>query len=270
MVEHAAEVAHSTGHGMHFGFEKLWGWGGLAHWTWIVIGIILLLVYLFTRKRKAGVPSKLQNVGEMIVEGVLNILEPNLGHDLAKKLLPLFGTFLIFLIVSNFFLIVPWGMPPTSDLSTTVAMACVALLVIHFLNFNLNGIKDSIKRWFNPYPELTTKEKHPEGTGIGKRLAGFFNLGIAFVIVGFLIILHVVDNGARIMSLSLRLFGNIFGEHVVFHKVAEVAIDKPYLVIPIIIPFIILVMDVLIFMIQAFVFTYLNIFYFIEEANIEH
>ncbi len=266
MLAYAAETAHASAPGIHFGLTK----GQLVIWTWIVMGIILILVYLFTRKKETGVPSKLQNIGEMIVEAIINMLEPNYGHDLTRKLLPLFGTFLIFLIVSNFFLIIPWGMPPTSDLSTTVALAVIALCAVHLLNLNLNGIKDVIKRWFNPYPEMTKREKLPKKASRGKRIGGLFNFGLIWGIVGFLIILHVIDNGARLMSLSLRLFGNIFGEHVIFHKVTEVAVARPYLVIPLAIPFIILIMDTLIFMIQAFVFTYLNIFYLIEEANIEH
>ncbi|MGA1875927.1 MAG: F0F1 ATP synthase subunit A [bacterium] len=74
----------------------------------------------------------------------------------------------------------------------------------------------------------------------------------------------------HVFSLSLRLFGNIFGEHVVFHKVSEVAITKPFLVIPLFIPFLILALDTLIFAIQGIVFTYLSLFYLIEEAHIEH
>lgn len=267
MVEHAAEAAaHSTGPAMHFGLT----FPQLVIWTYIVIGIILIAVYLFMRKREVGVPSKLQNLGEMIVEAIYNILAPNIGHDHAKKLLPFFGTFLLFIIVSNFFLIVPWGMPPTSDLSTTIALTVISLIAVHLLNLNINGIKDVLRRWFNPYPEMTAKEKLPKGAGIGKRFGSLFKWGFAWILVGFLIFMHFVDNGARVMSLSLRLFGNIFGEHVVFAKVSEVAVSKPYMVIPLIIPFIILLMDMLIFIIQAFVFTYLSLFYLIEEANIEH
>jgi len=268
MVEHAAEAAaHASGHAaMHFGLT----FTQLAIWTYIVIGIILLMVYLFMRKREVGVPSKLQNLGEMVVEAILNILEPNLGHEHAHRLLPFFGTFLIFIIVSNFFLIVPWGQPPTSDLSTTIALTFIALFAVHLLNLKINGFKDVFTRWFNPYPELTAKEKLPEGSGVGKRMGGLFKWGFAWVLVSFLILMHFIDNGARVMSLSLRLFGNIFGEHMVFHKVSEVAITKPYLFIPLFIPFIILIMDFLIFIIQAFVFTYLSIFYLIEEPSIEH
>jgi F-type H+-transporting ATPase subunit a len=267
MVEHAAEaVAHSSGHGMHFGLT----FPQLVVWTWIVMGIILILVYLFMRKKEVGVPSKLQNVGEMIVEAILGILEPNIGHNLAYKMVPFFGTFLIFIIVSNFFLIVPWGQPPTSDLSTTVALAVIALVAVHFLNLKFNGLKDVFKRWFNPYPDLTAKEKLPEGAGAGAKFGSLFKWGFSWVLVGFLILMHFIDNGARLMSLSLRLFGNIFGEHVVFHRVSEVAVTKYFLVVTLFIPFIILLLDCLIFIIQAFVFTYLSIFYLIEEANIEH
>lgn len=270
MVEHgaaaAAATAHSSGASMHFGLSGI----QLVIWTYVVIGIILVLTYLFMRKKEVGVPSKLQNLGEMIVEGIMGILEPNIGHDHARKLLPFFGTFLLFIIVSNVFLIIPGGQPPTSDLSTTLALTVIALVAVHILNFKINGSKDVLTRWFNPYPEITAKEKMPEGAGIGKRLGGLFRWGFAWVLVSFLILMHFVDNGARVMSLSLRLFGNIFGEHVVFHKVSEVATTKPYMVIPLFIPFIILLMDTLIFIIQAFVFTYLSLFYLIEEANIEH
>ena len=90
MVEHAAEAAaHASGHAaMHFGLT----FTQLVIWTYIVIGIILLMVYIFMRKREVGVPSKLQNLGEMVVEAILNILEPNLGHEHAHRLLPFFSS----------------------------------------------------------------------------------------------------------------------------------------------------------------------------------
>ncbi|MGA1875926.1 MAG: F0F1 ATP synthase subunit A, partial [bacterium] len=187
---------HSAGgHAMQFGLTK----GQLVVWTWIVIGIILLLVYLFMRKKEVGVPSKLQNLGEAIVEAIISLLEPNLGHDMTRRLLPLFGTFLIFILVSNVFLIIPEGQPPTSDLSTTLALACIALFTAHFLNFKFNGFKDSMKRWFNPQPELTKREKLPDGARMGAKIGSLFKFGLTWVIVGLLIAFHLIDNGARLL-----------------------------------------------------------------------
>ena len=88
------------------------------------------------------------------------------------------------------------------------------------------------------------------------------------IIVLFLVALHVVDNGARMLSLSLRLFGNIFGEHSVLAMVTDVAIKRYYFVIPVFIPFMIFCMDVLFAVIQTLVFVMLSLFYFKEELGV--
>ena len=88
------------------------------------------------------------------------------------------------------------------------------------------------------------------------------------ILIGFFILLHVFDNGARLLSLSLRLFGNIFGEHTVLSMVTEIAIRNYYFVIPLAIPFMIFCLDLVFACVQTLVFVMLSLFYFKEELRV--
>ena len=108
-------------------------------------------------------------------------------------------------------------------------------------------------------------------TAVGSFLNLFFGILKAVpakILIALFIALHVLDNGARILSLSLRLFGNIFGEHTVLMMVTDVALKNYYYVVPLCIPFLIFCMDVLFALIQTAVFVMLSTFYFKEELGV--
>lgn len=251
------------------------GFGELITWSFIVGGILLLFSIKALSKKSLGVPQGLQNVAEAIVEFLLGIFEPELGKDLMPMLLPFFGTFFVFIFVSNIFLLIPYTQSPTAELSTTLALAVISVVGAHILAIKIKGVKRYIKDWVDPYPELTQKQKEEEtGEKVGffksffKKVSAFLFSGMMRIIVGLLIMLHVVDNGARLLSLTFRLFGNIFGEHFVFNMVTNVAIKNVMMVIPLFIPFMILVLDILVALIQTTVFCMLSAFYLKEEAGI--
>ncbi|MGA1794340.1 MAG: F0F1 ATP synthase subunit A [bacterium] len=408
----------------------------------ITSAILLIFSYLAIKNRqKDGAPGSVQNIAEVLVESLDNIIRTELGQEKLAHLLPFLGTFVLFILISNFFLIIPHAHPPTSDWSNTFALALIVVIGLQYYNIKLNGPKKAAKLWLDPIPGLGKKEASDEeevfrheGQGsrtqskkgsfmwklfvipflilylidniavllslpfqlmavycvaatvlllafgfwirsrlqrddvpggiqcLAESMVGFFLrisgledgedasfvkysifygigtllmcigimfilfipfkhtvivnivsmyslilivffilrylnraltfhkkilsavwmpisklLNIAFgilkqapvkIIVLFLIALHLVDNGARLLSLSLRLFGNIFGEHSVLSMVTDVAIKRYYFVVPLFIPFMIFCMDVLFAIIQTLVFVMLSLFYFKEELGV--
>jgi F-type H+-transporting ATPase subunit a len=242
--------------------------GELVCWTLIVTGGLALFAIIALGKRTWGVPGSLQNVAESVVEFLLNMFEPEFGKDLMPLLLPIIGAFFLFILISNTFLLIPFTHCPTGDLSTTAALAFVSIVGIHILSIKLKGPKKYLKDWINPYPELSEKAESEENAGFFKKLSGFLYLSLMKIIVCLLIFLHVMDNAARLLSLSFRLFGNIFGEHTVYAMVSQLATGTWQMVIPLFIPLLILIIDILVTIIQTVVFCMLVAFYLKEEAAI--
>lgn len=267
------------------------GYNGNLELFLIFAGIVSLAAIIFAlssyfKKKKDKVPSGIQNVAEAIVEFLVNLIEPVLGEKLVPVALPFLGTFFIFILLSNYLLILPhpFSNPPTGDISVAAALAIISVFGLQFYNvFIVNGPKKTLKLWLNPVPGLNGEESHDEESHMGnnvketrkkeKKSFGRTILGIlkslpVKLLVVVFIVLKVVDNVARILSLSLRLFGNIYGEHTILATTMEMALTKPALIITLFIPFLILCFDLMVALIQAVVFTYLSLFYMKEEWGV--
>lgn len=223
----------------------------------------------------------MHNVGEAVVEFLVNLIEPVLGEKLVPIALPFLGTFFLFIFFSNILLILPhpFSNPPTGDISVTASLAFICVFGLQIYNaFIVNSPKKAIKMWLNPVPglggdehgdnEAHEKKHHKTHKSIGKVLLDFLKSTPLKILILLFILLKVVDNLARILSLSLRLFGNIYGEHTILAQTTEMALTKPALIITIFIPFIIICFDVLVALIQAVVFTNLSLFYMKEEWGV--
>ncbi|MFH0926770.1 MAG: F0F1 ATP synthase subunit A, partial [bacterium] len=244
-----------------------------------VTGTALLFAFLVNSKKKtSGVPTGIQNIAEAVVEFLINMIEPALGTKLVPIALPFLGTFFLYIFFSNVLLIVPhpFGNPPTGDISVTAALAFVCVFGIHFYNiFIVNGPKKAFQMWFS-VPGMSSDHDHQEGHAeeINERksfsqiLFGFFKGLPMLVMILVFFVLKLVDNGARLLSLSLRLFGNIYGEHTILSQTTEIAMNNPKLVITLCIPFLILCFDVMVALIQSVVFTNLSLFYIKEEWGV--
>lgn len=256
--------------------------GNIGHYLFfagITMGVIFLFALLVRLKRKKeGVPKGIQNIGEAIVEFLVDLIEPVLGEKLVPIALPFLGTFFIFILFSNLLLILPHPLsnPPTGDISVTASLAFICVFGLQFYNaFVINGPKKAFKMWLNPVPGLGSDEhgnnkngKSETGKSIGKSLLEFLKSSPIKILILFFIILKVIDNLARLLSLSLRLFGNIYGEHTILAQTTEMALTKPALIITLFIPLLILCFDILVALIQAVVFTNLSLFYMKEEWGI--
>ncbi len=252
--------------------------GNIGHYLFFT-GLVALAIFIFAfivnlKKKKEGVPKGIQNIGEYLVEFLANLIEPVLGEKLVPVALPLLGTFFVYILVSNFLLIVPHplGNPPTGDISVTLALACICVFGMQFYNiFFVNGFKKTIHLWLNPIPGMGAEHGEAKRRkSFGKIIADLIkSLPMKLLIVVF-IVLKIVDNVARLLSLSLRLFGNIYGEHTILAQTMDIALARPALIVTLFIPLLILCFDVMVMLIQAVVFTNLSLFYMKEEWGIHN
>ena len=168
--------------------------------TWIVTFILIIFAYMATRKISA-VPQGLQNIAEVAVETFQDLVSTIAG-DKTKVFLPIVGSFFFFILFGNYLgllpgigtvgffendgeTFVPLFRSINSDLNTTVALALVSLIATHFLSVKYLGLSGYL----------------------GK----FLSLNPIFLFVGFL---EIIGEATKILSLSFRLFGNIFAGEV--------------------------------------------------------
>jgi F-type H+-transporting ATPase subunit a len=260
----AAEDTHATAeeHGIPLKPDVLFHLGPLAITnsmvvTWIVAAGILVCAQLATRKIKP-VPTGLQNFWEWLVESLYNFLENMIGRDLVKKTFWFFATIFIFILALNWFGLLPgvgtigWGHhdPATgafhidqplfrganANLNLTFAMASVFFVCWIVWAVQANGVGGVIMHLFAPKGNTT---------GILKVL-----MIVIFFIVGWL---EVVSILFRPISLSFRLFGNIYAGETMLEAMSHIVPSLAWL-IPI--PFYFL--ELLVGFVQALVFMLLT------------
>jgi F-type H+-transporting ATPase subunit a len=225
--------------------------------TWVVALGIIIFARLAMRNAK-DVPEGAQNFWEWLVEGLYDFLESVVGHHLVRKTFWFFATIFIFILFTNWFGLIPgvgtvgWGHPDAAggifhidrpllrganaDLNMTFAMSAIFFLCWIIWAFQENGPGGFILHLFGPKGQTT---------GILKVL-----MVVIFIIVGFL---EVVSILFRPVSLSFRLFGNIFAGEKMLEKMAEI-VPALSMVIPI--PF--YFMELLVGIVQALVFMLLT------------
>lgn len=205
--------------------------GSHVTYTWLIMIILIVVAFLATRKLKEH-PSGLQNFMEIVVEGVENFMEENMGPK-GKRYFPLIATLALFILTCNLIAIVPSSYPPTANLNTNFAMALTVFGATHYVGFREHGIA-YIKHFMGPILALAP---------------------LIFVV-------EIIGHIARPVSLSLRLFGNMWGH--------EVVIMIFLALMPFVVPVPIMFLGILVALIQTFVFTLLAIIYLsgaLEEAH---
>jgi F-type H+-transporting ATPase subunit a len=191
--------------------------------------VLLLLIFAIffpwlARRYSREKPGGLQTFFEMLVSGLRSLVDDVIGHG-GQKYLPIIGTFAIFIGVANLFGLFFFLQPPTGSLSTTVALA-----VISFLYFNYQGIREH---------------------GLLRYLKHF--TGPLLLIAPLFFVIEMIGTFARMLSLSLRLFMNIFGEHTTTNVFAQL--------VPIVVPWPMMALGIFTAALQAYVFALLSAVY---------
>jgi len=185
---------------------------------------------------------------ELIIEAVLGLAKDIIGEKHAERFLPLLGTLAVFILFSNCLGLVPGMQPPTSTLNTTVACAIPVFLFTHYVGVREHGLP-YFKHFFGP-------------------IIKWYALPLMII----MLLIETISHFARPLSLSLRLFGNMTGDHMVlvlFSTLILVGADKipmaPLFPVPI------MLLGLLVCIVQTLVFCLLSMVYFgLAVAHEEH
>jgi F0F1-type ATP synthase, subunit a len=211
-----------------------------AHFTMLLVMVLLSTFAFFATRNLREQPSGLQNVAEMLVQGLGDFVV-SIGGPQAIKYLPLFGTLFLFIVTSNWLSVVPlvgqitWLHSPTADYHITFAMAFVSWLAYQTEGFRHLGFS-YVKRWFN--------------------FSGFKDgpfIGAIFVMVG---LIELFSELFRMLTLTLRLWGNVFGGEIML-LVMSALLLVPGLALPFV------GLEVFIGLVQGLVFALLVLMYFV-------
>lgn len=188
-VEHSGSALHVPGSWLHW-LPLPSYMGDAVSVSWLVIILLAALAWLGTRKMKE-VPTGLQNFLEMVVEGLGKFTKSLIGPE-GENFIPFIATLFIYISVMNIFGLIPGFISPTATLNMTVALALVVFLATHFHGVRRQGTLRYLKHF----------------------VAGTEGLPIiaAIPLGALLFMVHSIGELARPLSLSVRLFCNIFAE----------------------------------------------------------
>ncbi|MGE5253997.1 MAG: F0F1 ATP synthase subunit A [Planctomycetaceae bacterium] len=221
--------------------------GTLPHQVSMALFVLLLicaLAYVGFRRVAAGpgeealVPSgrlTVRNVFELFTEMSLKFLEDIIGHR-GKEFLPLVGTLGFFIFFSNLLGLVPGFLPPTDNYNTTLACSLVVFFATHYYGLKTHGLK--YLRQF---------------------------LGPVLWLAPLMLPIEIISHLARVLSLSMRLFGNIMADHLLLGLTLAAPLILPLFLSPLS-----LFLGVFVSLIQTFIFMLLSMIYIslaVEEGG---
>jgi F-type H+-transporting ATPase subunit a len=204
----------------------------------LLVSVILIVAALILRGSLRLVPRGFQNSVELVIEGMYNLVDENIGHHWGGTLFPFICTIFIFILLGNFMGLVPGFTSPTSNINTNAAMAVPVFFATHYYGLRAHGIK-YINHFLGPIRSIAA---------------------LPLMILMFFV--EFIGHIARPVTLTVRLFGNMIGKHIILIVLA--------IITPWIIPTIILSLGVLVSVVQAFVFALLSTLYLagaVEEAH---
>lgn len=196
--------------------------------TMVILLFLGLLVYpRLKNTQKALIPKAkfgLVNLFEVACQSILGLMEGIIGPD-AKKYFPLVGALFIFIFLNNLLGVIPGFLPPTDNINTTLALGTVVFIYFNYVGIKTQGLIPYLKHFGGPI---------------------IFLAPLMFVIefIGIMV---------RPVSLGLRLFGNMTGDHLVLGIFSDL--------VPLIVPIAFLGLGIFVSFIQAFVFSLLTTIY---------
>jgi F-type H+-transporting ATPase subunit a len=219
----------------------------------LVLLLLAVVMPAVARKYNREKPGSVQNFLELLVDGIRSLVVDVIGHDADKKYLWMVGALGVFIGISNLFGMLFFLTPPTAAFSTTLALA-----VVSFFYFNWQGIREQgFLRYLRHFAGPSLVEEHASLTVKIATFPVVFAFGLLFFVIEW------IGNFARVLSLSVRLFMNIFGEHTVTGFFAGIA--------PILVPWPLMVLGLFTAFLQAFIFVILTAVYIaLVTATEEH
>jgi F-type H+-transporting ATPase subunit a len=209
----------------------------------VAIAVTLLIVFLVVRRLRTGTPGKLQMVLEFLLDYVRGMVRDTVAED-ATFIIPIAATIALYILVANwleFFPLAfsPYVKPANSDLNQTLAMAIVVILVVQWYSLKAQGLGGYLHRFTRPF-ELPVWAR------------------------ALFVPLNIIEEIVKPLTLSLRLFGNLFAGVLVIYLLTLLFQAAAFWAAPSIVGLVIWkTFDVFVIgSLQAFIFMLLTIMYF--------
>ena len=201
----------------------------------ILVGVVLVFRRQLKKMSGEVVPNdqvSVLNLLDALISGVVGIEKELFGHEW-KKYLPIPLAIFVIILFGNLLGLIPYLEPTNSNVNNTVAMAICVFCLTHYYGVKVHG-------------------------------AGYLKqfLGPVWWLSPVMLPLEIISHVARVLSLSIRLFGNLFADHMVVTIFLGLA--------PFIIPSAFMGLGLLVCLIQAFIFSMLSAVYFYLAISHEH
>jgi F-type H+-transporting ATPase subunit a len=213
----------------------------------ILLIIMAAIIYRKTRNiDKLILPSKkinLENLIEVIVEATSTFARDIIGKD-GEKYVPFIGTIFVYILVSNLIGLIPGFLPSTENVNTNFACAIVVFIATHYFGIKEHGFK-YVKKFMAP-------------------MSGIMGLLLSFIFFP----VEITSSCFRLLSLSIRLFGNINADHTVVQIISsQMPIVKNF---PMLVPVPFMLLGLMVAFIQAFIFALLSMMYISLAVSHDH
>jgi F-type H+-transporting ATPase subunit a len=196
----------------------------------MVVAVVILTI--LRGKLSVESPNNRQQTFEVGVEAIRSLLGDLVGTG-GMKHFPVVATFGILILLSNLTGMLPDMIAPTANFNVTLALAISSFLYYNYVGIRENGLLGHIKHFGGPVPSI----------------------GIMIILFP----IEIISNLARIMSLSVRLFGNIFGEEQLSGAISSLA--------QWILPVVLMPLGLLTSLVQTFIFVLLSMVYLGEVSH---
>lgn len=195
--------------------------------TWIVVAVLAALSLWARRRYRAWNPRTWQLAIEYVIEYIENLIVSFGGRPLPEAV-PYLTTLISFIAVANLLGLLPLLQAPTRDLNTTIALSLVSLGSCHSFSIQRRGVRGFLRSFIEP--------------------------------VAVMLPLNLMAQFSRVLSMSLRLFGNVIA--------GEIIVGVMYIMAPLISPLLMSALGMITGVLQALVFTMLTLVFVIEAMGI--
>jgi F-type H+-transporting ATPase subunit a len=236
-IYHALKIFGPEWPGEHKTYQEYINAGNLPIPTHVVmflfvVFIAVVILWLLRRELSVENPTTRQQTFEVGVETVRGLLSDLVGPS-GLKHFPVVATFGLLILLSNLTGMLPDMIAPTANLNVTLALAITSFLYYNYVGIRENGLLGYLKHFGGPVPNI--------------------------IIMCIMFPIEIVSNLARILSLSMRLFGNIFGEEQVSGVISSI--------MQWILPILLMPLGLLTSVLQTFIFIVLSMVYLGEVSH---
>jgi len=218
------------------GLSSRWGHVEVPDYVAMSLFVLVVLVAIFLPLRwslREENPSKLQMFLEQLVQGLRSLIDGQVGHGASERYLAIIGAFTMFIFFSNICGLFFFLTPPTQSVNVTFGLAFFSFFLYNWIGIKHHGF-GYVKHFLGPIP----------------------------VLAPLFLVVELVSHNARWLSLGLRLFGNIFGEHTVSGVFNQL--------VPLLLPLPLMALGLFAAVLQTFIFVMLTVVYLAGAEAEEH